>query len=137
LCDVGVGKVFVEDECFVVGPLCFYYCLVIQVLVIGSGFEYEVCVEEVGCLLVECGCIVVIGGFGEVMVVVVCGVKKVGGMMIGIFLGMSCIEVNEWIDYVVVMGIGYVCNLVVVGFGDVVIVVGGSWGILVEIGFVM
>ena len=42
---------------------------------------------------------------------------------------------NEWIDHVVVTGIGHARNLAVVASGDAVIAVGGRWGTLAEIGF--
>jgi uncharacterized protein (TIGR00725 family) len=44
---------------------------------------------------------------------------------------------NEWIDHVVVTGIGHARNLAVVGSGDAVIAVGGRHGTLAEIGFAL
>src|SRR5205807_8027822 len=49
--------------------------------------------------------------------------------------GESRAEANEWIDHVVVTGIGHARNLAVAASGDAVIAVGGSWGTLAEIGF--
>jgi uncharacterized protein (TIGR00725 family) len=107
----------------------------IQVAVIGSGREHEVRAEEVGRLLAEHGCTVVTGGLGEVMAGAARGAKRAGGTTIGILPGESRDDANEWIDHVVVTGIGHARNLAVAASGDAVIAVGGSWGTLAEIGF--
>jgi len=65
------------------------------------------------------------------------GAKEAGGTTIGILPGERRGDANEWIDHVVVTGIGHARNLAVVASGDAVIAVGGSWGTLAEIGFAM
>jgi uncharacterized protein (TIGR00725 family) len=107
----------------------------VQIAVIGSGAEHESRAEEVGRLLAERGCTVVCGGLGEVMAAAARGAKAAGGTTIGILPGESRRDANEWIDHVVVTGIGHARNLAVVASGDAVIAVGGSWGTLAEIGF--
>ena len=109
----------------------------IQVSVIGSGVEHEGRAEEVGRLLAERGCTVVCGGGGEVMAAAARGAKAAGGTTIGILPGETRAGSNEWLDHVVVTGIGHARNLAVVASGDAVIAVGGSWGTLAEIGFAM
>lgn len=109
--------------------------MVVQVSVIGSGAEHEARAEEVGRLLAERGATVVCGGLGEVMAAAARGAKLAGGTTIGILPGKSREAANEWIDHVVVTGIGHARNLAVVGSGDAVIAVGGRWGTLAEIGF--
>ena len=109
--------------------------MTIQVAVIGSGREHEARAEEVGRLLAERGCTVVTGGLGRVMAAAARGAKKAGGTTIGILPGESRAEANEWIDHVVVTGIGHARNLAVAASGDAVIAIGGSWGTLTEIGF--
>ena len=109
--------------------------MAIQVAVIGSGVDHEQRAEEVGRLLAERGCSVVTGGLGEVMAAAARGAKSVGGTTIGIVPGESRADANEWIDHVVVTGIGHARNLAVAASGDAVIAVGGSWGTLAEIGF--
>jgi uncharacterized protein (TIGR00725 family) len=104
----------------------------IQIAVIGSGREHEVRAEEVGRLLAERGCTVVTG---EVMAAAARGAKGAGGTTIGILPGESRADANEWIDHVVVTGVGHARNLAVAASGDAVIAVGGSWGTLAEIGF--
>jgi uncharacterized protein (TIGR00725 family) len=106
-----------------------------QVAIVGSGVEHEERAEEVGRLLAERGCTVVCGGRGEVMAAVARGAKSAGGTTIGILPGETRTDANEWIDHVVVTGIGHARNLAVVASGDAVIAVGGRWGTLAEIGF--
>ena len=105
-----------------------------QVAVVGSGVEYEERAEEVGRLLAERGCTVVCGGRGEVMAAAARGAKSAGGTTIGILPGETRVGANEWIDHVVVTGIGHARNLAVVASGEAVIAVGGRWGTLAEIG---
>jgi uncharacterized protein (TIGR00725 family) len=106
-----------------------------QIAVIGSGAEHEQRAEEVGRLLAQRGCTVVTGGLGEVMAAASRGAKSVGGATIGVLPGESRHDANEWVDHVVVTGIGHARNLAVVASSDAVIAVGGSWGTLAEIGF--
>jgi uncharacterized protein (TIGR00725 family) len=107
----------------------------LQVAVIGSGREHEGRAEEVGRLLAARGCTVVTGGRGEVMAAASRGAKAAGGTTIGILPGESRADANDWLDHVVVTGIGHARNLAVVASGDAVIAVGGRWGTLAEIGF--
>jgi hypothetical protein len=108
-----------------------------QVSVIGSGAEHAENAEEIGRLLAERGCTVVCGGRGEVMAAAACGAKAAGGTTIGILPGESRADANEWIDHVVVTGIGHARNLAVVASGEAVIAVGGRYGTLAEIGFAL
>jgi hypothetical protein len=109
----------------------------VQISVIGSGAQHEAAAEEVGRLLAERGATVVCGGRGEVMAAAARGAKSAGGVTIGILPGTSRREANEWIDYVVVTGIGHARNLAVAASGDGVIAVGGRYGTLTEIGFAL
>jgi uncharacterized protein (TIGR00725 family) len=107
----------------------------VQVAVVGSGSEHEARAEAVGRLLAERGCTVVTGGGGEVMAAAARGAKSAGGTTIGVLPGERRREGNEWLDHEVVTGIGHARNLAVVGSGDAVIAIGGSWGTLAEIAF--
>ncbi len=107
----------------------------VQISVIGSGTEHEQRAEEIGRLLAERACTVVTGGRNEVMAAAARGAKAAGGTTIGIVPGETREDANEWIDHVVVTGIGHARNLAVVASGDAVIAVGGAWGTLAEIGF--
>jgi uncharacterized protein (TIGR00725 family) len=105
--------------------------------VIGSGAEHEARAEAVGRLLAERGATLVCGGKGEVMAAAARGAKSAGGTTIGILPGESRADANEWIDHVVVTGIGHARNLAVAASGDAVIAVGGSYGTLAEIAFAL
>jgi uncharacterized protein (TIGR00725 family) len=107
----------------------------VQVSVIGSGVANEARAEEIGRLLATRGCTVVCGGRGEVMAAAARGAKSAGGTTIGIVPSTSRAEANEWIDHVVVTGLGHARNAIVAASGDAVIAVGGSYGTLTEIGF--
>ena len=107
----------------------------LQVSVIGSGVEHEVRAEEVGRLLAERGAVLVCGGRDEVMAAAARGAKAAGGTTIGILPGESPADANEWIDHVIVTGMGHARNLAVAASGDAVIAVGGKWGTLSEIAF--
>jgi hypothetical protein len=109
----------------------------IQISVVGSGAENEERAEEVGRLLAERGAVVVTGGLGEVMAAASRGAKSAGGTTIGIVPGETRADANEWLDHVVVTGIGHGRNLAVVASGDAVIAVGGRYGTLAEIGFAL
>jgi hypothetical protein len=109
----------------------------VQVSVIGSGAEHEPRAEEIGRLLAERGVTVVTGGLGEVMAAASRGAKEAGGTTIGIVPDETRERANEWVDHVVVTGIGHARNLAVVASGDVVIAVGGKYGTLAEIGFAL
>jgi len=109
----------------------------LQVSVIGSGAEHEERAEEVGRLLAERGATVVTGGLGEVMAAAARGAKSAGGTTVGILPGETRAGANEWVDHVVVTGVGHARNLAVVASGDAVIAVGGRHGTLAEIGFAL
>jgi uncharacterized protein (TIGR00725 family) len=106
-----------------------------QISVIGSGAEATGRAQEVGRLLAEHGCTVVCGGRGEVMEAAARGAKTAGGTTIGILPGETPRDANEWIDHVVVTGMGHARNLAVAASGEAVIAVGGRWGTLAEIAF--
>jgi uncharacterized protein (TIGR00725 family) len=108
-----------------------------QVSVIGSGGEREEQAEEVGRLLAERGATVVTGGLGEVMAAASRGAKRAGGTTIGIVPGETRERANDWVDHVVVTGVGHARNLAVVASGDAVIAVGGKYGTLAEIGLAL
>ena len=111
--------------------------MAIQVSVVGSGTEHEQRAESVGRLLAERGATVVTGGLGEVMAAAARGAKRAGGTTIGILPGETRAAANEWLDHVVVTGIGHGRNLAVVASADAVIAVGGRYGTLAEIGFAL
>ena len=63
------------------------------------------------------------------------GATEAGGEAIGILPTSRSTTRNEYLTHAIATGIGQARNLAVVGSGDAVIAVGGSWGTLSEIGF--
>jgi uncharacterized protein (TIGR00725 family) len=90
--------------------------------------------EELGELLAQRGLIVVCGGREGVMEAVARGVKRGGGVSIGILPEDDRRRAAPGLTYTVCSAIGHARNLSVVASGDVVIAVGGAWGTLSEIG---
>jgi uncharacterized protein (TIGR00725 family) len=89
--------------------------------------------EELGELLAQRGLIVVCGGREGVMEAVSRGVKRGGGVSIGILPEDDRRRAAPDLTYTVCSAMGYARNLSVVASGDVVIAVGGAWGTLSEI----
>lgn len=90
--------------------------------------------EELGALLAERGLIVICGGRGGVMEAVALGVKREGGVSIGILPEDDRRRAAPDLTYTVCSAIGHARNLSVVASGDAVIALGGAWGTLSEIG---
>jgi uncharacterized protein (TIGR00725 family) len=80
------------------------------------------------------GAVVVCGGGTGVMAAVARGVKKGGGVCIGILPEEDRRFAASDLTYSVCSGVGHARNLSVVASGDAVIAVGGAWGTLSEIG---
>lgn len=79
---------------------------------------------------------VLCGGGGGVMEAVSKGVKKKGGLTVGI-LPHSKREANEYIDIPISTGIGFARNAVIVNSSDIIIAIDGKFGTLSEIGFAL
>jgi uncharacterized protein (TIGR00725 family) len=90
--------------------------------------------EELGELLAQRGLIVVCGGREGVMEAVARGVKRAGGVSIGILPEDDRRLAAPDLTYTLCSAIGHARNLSVVASGDVVIGLGGAWGTLSEIG---
>ena len=90
--------------------------------------------EELGELLAARGAVVVCGGREGVMEAVARGVKRAGGVSIGILPEDDRRRAAPDLTYTVCSAIGHARNLSVVASGDAVIAVGGAWGTLSEIG---
>ncbi len=90
--------------------------------------------EELGELLAARGFVVVCGGRGGVMEAVAQGVKRAGGVCLGILPEEDRRRASPHLTFSVCTGVGHARNLAVVASGEVVIAVGGAWGTLSEIG---
>lgn len=90
--------------------------------------------EELGELLAERGLVVVCGGREGIMEAVARGVRRRGGVSIGLLPEADRCSAAPDLTYTVCSGVGHARNLGVVASGDIVIAVGGAWGTLSEIG---
>ena len=110
------------------------------VAVIGPGratTDEAAAAERVGALLAQRGAVVVCGGLGGVMEAVCKGAVRHGGQAIGILPGRDRAAGNRYASALITTGIGEARNALVVGAGDAVIAIGGSWGTLSEIGLAL
>jgi uncharacterized protein (TIGR00725 family) len=109
-----------------------------QIAVIGKGTrddELGPLAEEVGRRIGEAGAVLVCGGMSGVMEAASRGARTAGGDVIGIVPSEDPARANPYVTHAVATGIGQARNLAVVASGDAVIVIGGEWGTLAEIGF--
>ncbi len=90
--------------------------------------------ERLGELLAQRGVVVVCGGREGVMEAVARGVRRAGGVSIGILPEDHRGRAAADLTYTVCSAMGHARNLSVVASGDVVIALGGAWGTLSEIG---
>ena len=91
--------------------------------------------EQVGELIAKKGYILVCGGRGGVMEAAARGAKRAGGITVGILPGYTKEEANPFIDVVILTGIGWARNQIVVLSADAVIAIGGRSGTLSEIAY--
>lgn len=91
--------------------------------------------EKLGEALAKEGYVVMNGGRTGVMEAVSKGVRKAGGLSIGILPSSSKDEANPYIDIPIPTNLGWARNTIVPLASDVVIAIGGKAGTLVEIGY--
>lgn len=90
--------------------------------------------REVGRLVVErLAATVVCGGLGGVMEAAARGAAEAGGMSVGFLPGSDRSEANEYVAVSVPTGLGELRDGLVVNASNALVVVGGSWGTLVEV----
>jgi len=109
-----------------------------RVSVIGGSSVDDSTAERartVGRLLAQRGHVVVCGGLGGVMEAVCAGASAAGGETVGILPTADRRDANEYVDTVIVTGLGHARNAIVVMNGDAVIAVDGGTGTLSELGF--
>jgi uncharacterized protein (TIGR00725 family) len=108
-----------------------------QIAVIGYGEKY--CPDSayetsrrLGREIAKAGMILITGGLQGVMKGASEGAKEAGGLSIGIVPSEDADQANQHCDAVVATGVGYIRNFFVVYSGDVVIIVGGGAGTMIE-----
>jgi uncharacterized protein (TIGR00725 family) len=108
-----------------------------QVAVIGPSQPTEqeaALAERVGQLLAERGAVLLSGGEEGIMEAACKGAQEAGGIVVGILGGSDRAEANAFLTVSVVTGIGMARNTILIRSADAVILVGCSWGTLIEMG---
>jgi len=108
----------------------------IQIAVVGSGKndeQIESLAREVGRILAERGCVVISGGRDGAMRGASQGAKEAGGTVVGILPGSHKRDANQFVDIIILTGMGHARNAVVVGSADGVIALPGGPGTLSEV----
>ena len=108
-----------------------------QILVI--GFDKDHCPEpvyhaayEVGREIGKRGAVLLTGGLGGVMEAASHGAKDAGGFVVGIVPQDDKGAANEFCDVVIATGLGYARDFLTAYSADVIVIVGGGVGTLIE-----
>lgn len=93
--------------------------------------------ETVGRVLAEGGATVLCGGRGGVMEAACRGARAAGGLTVGILPGADPSAANPYVDVAIATGLGEARNAIVARTARAVVVIGGRYGTLSEIGFAL
>ncbi len=93
--------------------------------------------RELGHNLADEGYTIVCGGGTGIMEAVCRGAREVDGNTIGILPGVNPSDANEYVETVLVTGMGTSRNRIISLSGRVVVAVGGMYGTLSEIAFAL
>ena len=110
------------------------------IAVIGAGKcskKLKDMAADVGRYIAENGAVLVCGGLGGTMEGAARGAKSAGGTTIGIIPTDNKADANEFIDYVIVTGLGHARNLLVVNTADAIVAFPGKYGTLSEMAFAL
>ena len=113
-----------------------YDCPAMMISVVGGSTgppDVMAQAEALGRELARRGCTVVCGGRGGVMEAVCRGARSEGGHTIGILPGTDRDDMNPYVEFPILTGMGYARNVIVALTGEAVIAVDGSYGTLSEI----
>lgn len=89
--------------------------------------------ESVGRELARQGCTLVCGGRGGIMEAACRGARAEGGHTIGILPGANSRDMNAYVEFPIVTGMGYARNVIIVRTAEAVIAIGGAYGTLSEV----
>lgn len=111
-----------------------------QIVVIGSSKATkmeEKLAYELGGEIAKAGYILVCGGKEGIMEAACKGAKENGGMTVGIIPDEIPEGGNKYLDIVIPTGIGFARNYIVQNSGFVIIMIGGGFGTLSELGYAL
>jgi uncharacterized protein (TIGR00725 family) len=89
--------------------------------------------EAVGRELALRGCTLICGGRGGIMEAACRGAHSLGGHTIGVLPGADRADMNAYVEFPIVTGMGQARNVIIVRTAEAVIAVGGAYGTLSEI----
>lgn len=110
------------------------------IAVIGAGKcskKLQDIAEQIGRQIAEQDAVLLCGGLGGVMEAAARGAKAAGGTTIGIIPTDRKSDANEYIDHVIVTGMGEGRNMIVAKSADAVIALPGKYGTLTEMAFAL
>lgn len=108
--------------------------------VVGAGKcskKLQELAELVGRTIAEHDAVLLCGGLGGVMEAAARGAKSAGGATIGIIPTDRKSDANEYLDYVIVTGMGEGRNMLVAKSADAMIALPGKYGTLTEMAFAL
>jgi uncharacterized protein (TIGR00725 family) len=103
---------------------------------VATDQEWELALRA-GRLLADRGAVVVCGGRGGVMDAVARGVRDGGGICIGLLPGEDDPDVSEALTVALTTGLGEMRNALIARVSRAMIVIGGGYGTLSEIGMAL
>jgi uncharacterized protein (TIGR00725 family) len=89
--------------------------------------------ESVGRELSRHGCTLICGGRGGIMEAACRGARAEGGHTIGIMPGTDSRDMNAYVEFPIVTGMGLARNVIIVRTAEAVIAIGGAYGTLSEV----
>ena len=90
---------------------------------------------EVGREIGRRGHTLVCGGRGGVMIEACRGTREAGGHTIGILPGDDRADMNPFVEFPILTGMGFARNAIIARTADAVVAIGGRYGTLSEIAF--
>jgi uncharacterized protein (TIGR00725 family) len=81
------------------------------------------------------GHVLVCGGRDGVMEAACRGAREAGGHTIGVLPGLDRTEMNRYVEFPIVTGLGFARNTIIARTADALIAIGGRYGTLSEIAF--
>ena len=89
--------------------------------------------ESVGRELARQGCTLICGGRGGIVEAACRGARAEGGHTIGVLPGADSSDMNAYVEFPIVTGMGFARNVIIVRTAEAVIAIGGAYGTLSEV----
>ena len=102
-----------------------------------SSMDEERVAYEVGHEIARRGHALICGGRHGIMREACRGAREAGGHTIGILPGEDVSDMNEFVEFPIVTGLGHARNTIIPRTADAVIAIGGRYGTLSEIAFAL